>query len=187
MIAVTGHHDLYGLPLEQFVAARKSLAQTLRKGGHREQAAEIMALRKPSLAVRAVNQLIRAQGREITALFEAGDALQRAQSELLAGRGDGQALRAAVARERDAVGELADLARGLLSSDGHELTESMLDRVTGTLHAAALDKESRVQLEDGRLVRELEHIGLGQLGVIVPAGSPTPTRSRERTRLPAPS
>jgi hypothetical protein len=48
----------------------------------------VAKLRKPSVAAWAVNQLVRTQGRAIGELFDAGDALQRAQSDLLAGRGD---------------------------------------------------------------------------------------------------
>jgi hypothetical protein len=172
MVAVTDQHDLYGLSLERFVPARGSVAKALRKEGRREQAAEVLSLRKPSVAAWAVNQLIRTRGREIAALFDAGDALQLAQSQLLAGRGDGRALREAVARERDAVSGLAELARGLLSSEGHELTQTMLDRVSQTLHAAALDADARAQVRDGCLVRELRHVGLGQLGISSQPASP---------------
>lgn len=163
---MTNQHDLYGLPLDRFVPERAALVKTLRKDGHREQAAAVASLRKPSVAAWAVNQLVRTRGREIAALFDAGDALQHAQTELLAGRGDGNALREAVVRERDAVGELAKLASGLLSSDGHELTQATLDRVSETLHAAALDDDARAQVKDACLVRELRHIGLGQGGAV---------------------
>ena len=80
-------HELYGLPLDRFVPERDALAKALRKAGRREEAAEVAALRKPSVAAWAVNQVIRTQGRAVAALFGAGDALQEAHSQLLDGRG----------------------------------------------------------------------------------------------------
>ncbi len=147
------------------------MAKALRKDGQRESADELASLRKPSVAAWAVNQLVRTRARELQALFSAGDALQSAQSDLLAGSGDARALREAVTNEREAVEALVDLARGLLSSGGHELTPTTLERVSQSLHAAALDEDARAEVEAGCLTRELHHVGLGQGGV---AGQPAP-------------
>jgi len=68
--------DLYGLPLDRFVAERTALARELRGAGRREEAGEVAALRKPSVAAWAVNQLVRTQGRAVDELFEAVDALR---------------------------------------------------------------------------------------------------------------
>ena len=170
-IALADPHDLYGLPLDQFVSERGALAKSLRGEGRREQAAEVAGLRKPSVAAWAVNQLVRTQCDAVAALFEAGDQLQRAESELLAGRGDAAALRKAAERERAAVDQLAQAARGLLSSQGHELAQSMLDRVSATLHAAAVDEGARALVRDGCLASEPRHVGFG---ASVATGAPTP-------------
>ena len=156
--------DLYGLPLERFTEERNALAKQLRGAGRREEAAVVAKLRKPSVAAWAVNQLIRTQRREIGALFKAGDALQKAQAALMAGRSDPGALRRATSEERVAVDALVTRARGLLSGKGHELSPAALEQVAETLHAAALDTETRAQVADGCLERELRHIGLGGLG-----------------------
>jgi hypothetical protein len=153
--------DLYGLPLDRFVPERGALAKELRTESRREQAAEVAGLRKPSVAAWAVNQLVRTQRDAVDELFDAGDALQRAHSRLLEGRGNGASLREALARERTAVDELIEKARGLLSSEGHGLAQATIDRVSETLHAAALDADARAQVKDGCLHRELRHIGLG--------------------------
>ncbi|MGZ6712884.1 MAG: hypothetical protein ACXVE7_15125 [Solirubrobacteraceae bacterium] len=153
--------DLYGLPLDRFIAERASLVRTLRSAGEREQAAAMSSLRKPSVAAWAVNQLVRTQRREVESLFEAGDALRDAQAGVLAGTADAQDLRSASERERTTVDDLVITARGLLSSTGHELSAATLERVADTLHAAALDDEAREQVSEGRLVRELRHVGLG--------------------------
>src|SRR5207253_699169 len=44
--------DLYGLALDEFVPRRDALAKRLRADGRREEAAEVGALRKPSVAAR---------------------------------------------------------------------------------------------------------------------------------------
>ncbi len=182
MADVTEPHDLYGLPLEDFVPERTALAKTLRKDGRREQAADVSSLRKPSVAAWAVNQLVRTRGREIAALFAAGDALDHAQSELLGGRGDARALREAVQRERDAVGGLVELAQGLLSAEGHQLTSTTLERVAESLHAAAFDQHARAQVNDGCLARELRHVGLGQSSSLSQSATAAGAGARTRAR-----
>jgi hypothetical protein len=169
--------DLYGLPLEQFTEQRNALAKALRRDGQRDEAAAVSKLRKPSSAAWAVNQLVRTQSRELDALFGAGDALQKAQTDLLAGETEPDVLRRAVDAERAAVDQLAERARGLLSSEGHELTQTTLERVSETLHAAALDDDARAKVRDGRLERELRHVGLGVLDA-APASPSKPRAAR---------
>ena len=175
--------DLYGLPLDQFIPERTALARELRKAGERERAGEVAALRKPSVAAWAVNQLVRTQRQPVADLLEAGDALRAAQDDVLAGRGDAQSLRAAVEQERAAVDALTDAARGLLSSEGNELSETIIERVSDTLHAAALDDEARSQVSEGRLERELRHVGLGGFGGLgaAPPAPRTDKRSPKRS------
>jgi hypothetical protein len=179
--------DLYGLPLEQFVSERAVLAKTLRGAGDRDEAARVAALRKPSAAAWTVNQLVRTQKKAVAELIEAGDQLVSTQSGLLAGRGDAKALRDAAQREREAVRKLTEIARGLLSSTGQEPTAATLERVSDTLHAAALDQDARAQVSDGSLVRELQHVGLGAAGF---ASAPAPRKhgraSEPKAAAPAP-
>jgi hypothetical protein len=156
--------DLYGLPLERFTEERNALAKRLRQDDRRDEAAEVSKLRKPSVAAWAVNQLVRTQGRGLGALLKAGDALQKAQEDVLGGRADAARLRRAADAERDALDGLTAKARGLLSSEGHELAPAKLEQVSETLHAAAIDEQARAQVADGCLVRELRHVGLGALG-----------------------
>ncbi len=169
--------DLYGLALDRFVGERALLVRTLRSEGERDQAAIVGALRKPSVAAWAVNQLTRTQRSGIDELFAAGDALQEVQDGVLAGSADARDLRSAAARERDAVDALVVAARELLSTGGHELSAATVERVAETLHAAALDDEARAQVSEGRLVRELRHAGLGAgLGGAVAAPATRPAR-----------
>lgn len=177
--------DLYGLPLDEFIPQRTALVRALRADRKRDEANAVAALRKPSVAAWAVNQLVRTQGSAVQELYDAGDALRDAQSELLAGSGDGQALRAANARERAAVDTLVEAARGLLDADGHELSTAVVERVGGTLHAAALDESAREQVRDGRLERELRHVGLG-LGESVFATVPPAATNKPKAKAKKP-
>ena len=170
--------QLYGLPLDQFVPERAALVKALRADGDREQAAEVAALRKPSVAAWAVNQLVRTQRRAVDDLFAAGDTLRDVQAEVMAGRQDAQALRDAAGEERAAVDALAQSARGLLTSDGDGLSPSVIDRVADTLHAAALDDDARADVDEGRLERELRHVGLGAGGLV--AAGPAKRSARKQ-------
>jgi hypothetical protein len=179
--------DLYGLPLDRFIPQRASLVRELRSGGEREQAAAVAAVRKPSVAAWAVNQLTRTQRREVDALFTAGDALRDVQAGVLGGSADARDLRSAAEQERAAVDALVQIARGLLSSGGHELSAATVERVAETLHAAALDDDARGQVREGRLVRELRHAGLGSGlgGAVAAPSSRPPRREAERQALRA--
>ena len=174
--------DLYGLPLDQFVAERGALAKALRADGRRDEAKDVSALRKPSVAAWAVNQLVRSQAKAFDRLLEAGDELVAVQAGVLAGEREPTELREAVAAQRAAADQLVEAAGGLLSAEGHELSPAVLDRVADTLQAAALDPEAREQVRGARLERELRHVGLGAGGLAsAPAGSPTKSRSKKPT------
>ena len=63
---------LYGLPLDAFVPERDALAKRLRADKRREEADAVKALRKPSVAAWAANQVLRSQPGQRDALLEAG-------------------------------------------------------------------------------------------------------------------
>lgn len=176
--------DLYGGPFDRFVPERTELAKALRTQGRRKDAAEVAALRKPSLGAWAVNQLIRTQGRSVQELLGAGDALRAAHEQAAAGRGDAQTLRQATQDERAAVETLVQAARGLLTSDGHELSSTVIERVAETLQAAALDPEARALVREGRLERELRHVGLGFLGDLSAAPATAPAKRKATAQKP---
>lgn len=151
------------------------MANELRREGRRDDATTVSNLRKPSVAAWAVNQLVRTQGRDLEALFAAGDALRRAQSDLLDGHAQPGALREALEAERVAVEKLTAKAQGLPGPEGHQLSPARLEHVTETLHAAALDEPARAEVRGGCLDRELRHVGLGALAGSLAAA---PTRRK---------
>jgi len=181
-VAADDADALYGLRLDAFVPERDALAKRLRADGRRAEADEVKALRKPSVAAWAVNQVVRSQPKPARVLWKAGDALIAAQDDLLAGRADAAKLRTAVEDERAALDALLDAARGLLTGEGHDLGDATIERVRDTLHAGAIDAEAREEVAAGRAVRERAHAGLGAFGgapPVAPASRGGGTRARE--------
>lgn len=68
--------DLYGLAPDRFVPARAARVKASRAQKRGEEAREVGALRKPSVAAWAVNQLVRTEPKALQALFDV--AAQRA-------------------------------------------------------------------------------------------------------------
>ena len=171
-------HELYGVPRERFIAERDAWAKALRADGRRDEAAEVAALRKPTVAASAVNQLVRTESHRLGVLLDAGDALRAAQDRMLSGPGTAAELRDAVERERAAVDALVSIAARAGA------TGAVSERVAGTLHAAALDEDARVQVCRGRLVDELQHVGFGgESPGAAPAPRP-PARKRSKPEQP---
>jgi hypothetical protein len=90
-------------------------------------------------------------------LWKAGDKLRKAHE----GKGD---FRAALNAEREALEALAASAAELLERSGHAATDATLQRVTGTLQAAAADRDARRAVEEGMLDKDLEPPGFEALG-----------------------
>src|SRR5438128_9479272 len=100
---------LYGLPPDEFTAARNQLSARLKKEGDTAAAAEVKALRKPSAAAWILNQLQRREPKLLQGLLDAGEELRRAQAQALHG-GEAEQLRRAISTERNAVRDLAEAA-----------------------------------------------------------------------------
>ena len=155
---------LYDLPLESFTEARNALAAELKRAGRDADAEEVRALRKPSAAAWAANQLARRHAGELDRFLDAAAQLRKAQF----GQGD---VRSATSAERKALERLLGLA-------GEYAGAAQLGRVRQTLEAAAVDADAAGLLRAGRLERELEPGGFGSLLAATP-------RSRRRGPDPA--
>jgi hypothetical protein len=150
---------LFGLPLDEFTAARNDLARRLKAERETEAAEQVRTLSKPSVPAWALNQLSRHDPGAVRALLTAGDAVRKAQRSLLERGGPADSLRGAIAEQRDAIRTLADRARDLLDAAGRSATPAMIDRIRRMLEAAAVEEEGRRLLKAGRLTGELEPAG----------------------------
>jgi hypothetical protein len=157
---------LYDLPLEAFTKARNDLAARLRKAHQSEAAAEVRGLKKPSTVAWAANRLARDDPKHVVTLLEAGDRLRDTQQRAIEGKASADDVGEAAAAERDAIRALLTSARKRL---GAKATPALLDRLSQTLRAAAVDEHGRALLERGRLTEELKATGFGPLEAIKPS------------------
>jgi hypothetical protein len=153
-------NELYALAPSEFTAARDSQAAEARREGDRAAAAAVKALKKPSPPAWAVNLLARERSDDLARLLELGEELRRAQSEL---RGD--ELRQLGRQRQSVVAGLAREARKLVAASGHPLSEAAGRQVEETLNAALADPEAARAVVSGRLVRPLEHTGIGPVDI----------------------
>jgi hypothetical protein len=159
---------LFALPLDEFTAARNDAVKRLKKAGEDGAAERVAALTKPSVPVWTINQLARQDKPAMRALLDAAARLRKAQERALAG-GDSDALRAAQAQERDALRDLTQRADGILEEAGRPASRAVIERIRGTLGAAALAEPTRAALKAGRLTDEVEMSGFDVLAGIEPS------------------
>ena len=159
---------LYGLPLNDFTAARDELAKRLRAEGERELADQVKALRKPTVPIWVVNRLAREREVDVKRLLKAGEALAEAQAKATK-----EGFAAARRDEQHALERLALAARET------GVGAQAADRAIQTLRTASLSPEGRELLKRGRLTEELEPPGFEAL-----VGMPTPPRRPKPKALP---
>jgi hypothetical protein len=170
---------LHALPLGEFTRARDALARDLRKAGEPEVADEVKALAKPPLSAWAVNQLARTEALQMRALMTAGERLRKAQADLLGG-GEPEELQAALQRQRDVIGALLGSAERILLNAGHPATNATLERVRGTLTAAAMNEGDAELVARGRLGQDLEPAGFGGVAAAPPKAARRPPARQKR-------
>jgi hypothetical protein len=157
---------LYDLPLEEFTKARNDLAGRLRKAHQSEASDQVRSLKKPAVVAWAANRLARDEPQLTAALLEAGDLLRETQQRALAGNAKPEEVSDASAAEREAIRGLLTAARKRF---GDRATSALLDKLSQTLRAAAVDPTARPLLEHGRLTEELKAVGFGPLEAVKPA------------------
>src|SRR5207302_7114663 len=111
----------------------------------------------PSLSAATINQLTRHERRDVDLLLDAGHRLREAQQRLLAGEDPGS-LDEARRTEREALRSLRRAAARILHEAGRD-SRNTLNRIMGTLEAAAVSSEGRELLALGRLTTDLEAQG----------------------------
>jgi len=167
--------ELYGLPPEEFTAARTAAEKQARSGGDRDLAKQIHALAKPTTVAWLANQLVRKHPDEIGPLLELGSALREATAAL-----SGEDLRKLSAQQHRVIQALIQQARSIGRAAGHQLTDATAQGLETTLRAALADGDLADELAAGRLTSALEHVGFG---ATPEGGVHTPPKPRE----PAPA
>jgi hypothetical protein len=159
--------DLYGAPLEEFVAERKRLAKKLEG----DEAKTLVKARKPNVAAWVLNQLARRERRDVDLLLDAGHRLRQAQAGVLRGA-EKAAFEDARRKESDALKRLTKAAERLLRDTRGTVGANVLSQVNESLRAAAISEEGRELLARGRFVEPLQSTGFDAFaGIDVPARS----------------
>lgn len=150
--------ELYRLPPEHFTAARDALAKQLRRDGDREGAADVAALRRPSVAAWLVNRLAEQSPDLLTQLVDLGPELARAQTG-----SDAAALRELGAQRHALVEAVTGTA---VEAGGRPVSAAVREEVHATLDAALADPASAAAVRSGRLVRALSYAGFGEVDLV---------------------
>ncbi|MGY2079813.1 hypothetical protein [Modestobacter sp. SYSU DS0657] len=177
--------ELYGVPPEEFVAARTAARDRARAAGDRQLAKDVAALPKPTTAAWVCNLLARRAPDEVGQLAELGELLRSAQESLA-----GDQLRELGRQRNEVVAALARQARALAHREGHDVSTAVAEQVEATLRAAIADPDAGAALRGGRLTAALSYTGLGPVDLstaIAAPGRPAPARPPRGPRVPAPA
>lgn len=176
--------ELFALPADAFTKARDELARTLRAAGDRDGAAQVKALRRPTLAAWALNQLARRDAEGLRRLRECGERLATEQQRVMSGQPND--LRAAQAERRMLTDELVRHVLTALEEAG-AAADPHADAVRGALDAVALDAESGQAVLAGRLAAPPSPpAGFGALMAVAPAPTDDPAPAPPQDPAPPP-
>lgn len=168
--------ELYGLPPEEFTAARTRFEKEAKAAGDRDAAARIHSLAKPTVAAWLANQLVREHGDELQPLLALGAGLREATRNLA-----GDQLRALSRQQHELVYALTQQARQLAGAAGRSISEDAVRGLDDTLRAAVADERAARLLLAGRLTEALHssEFGTGFGSELGDVSNVVPLRRRE--------
>jgi hypothetical protein len=140
--------ELFAAAPDNFVALRDSLAKELDHEGRKDDARAVKALRKPTLATWATNQVARRKPDLVKKLLEAGQTMKAAGSRA--------ELRAASGERQGLIRSLVNEASDALREGGHPAAGPITDKITRTLLAISSGDSAEDEFARGMLERELE-------------------------------
>ncbi len=154
--------ELYGLPPEDFTAARNTAAKQAKSYGDAELGDKVKALGKPTVAAWLANQLARENADELEALAMLGEQMREATASM-----DGAKLRELTPRRHSEVDALVKAASGLA---GRKISADVGQKLRETLDAALVDPAAAQAVRSGQLTSALRHVGFG---VVDESGEPS--------------
>ncbi|WP_406055907.1 hypothetical protein OG462_08170 [Streptomyces sp. NBC_01077] len=170
--------ELYGLRPAEFVPARDAYVAEARKAKDAKAAKAIAALRRPSLAAWAANQLARRRQEEAHQFLALGEALREAHRTL-----DAEQLRTASGQRRRLVTTLARTAAAVAGEAGQPVSDTVLHEIEQTLHGVLADEDIAEQWSKGRLVKVPE----AAVGFAAVAPDTVPARRTATPKTPPPA
>lgn len=148
--------ELYGLPPEEFTAARTRHEKEAKAAGDRSAAAEIHSLAKPTVTAWLANQLVRSHRSSLEPVLELGAALRDATQNL-----DGDQLRELSRQQQKVMYALVQQARALAHATGRSVSEDAVRGLEETLRAALADERAASLLLAGHLTDGLHSSDFG--------------------------
>ncbi len=158
MDLATAVDELYGVAPSDFVAVRTRLVTEAGDADEPDLAAELKALRKPTVVAWLLNRVAREDPEVVTTLLDLGERMRAAQA-----KGDGAALAAARPERHEAIDGLVTAARGVAQETGTSFGAAAQDGVSATAVAVLADPASGQALASGRLLRPLAYAGFGEV------------------------
>lgn len=152
--------ELYGLVPEQFTARRAELADQARAAGDAKARAEILAMRKPTMAAWAVNLVVREDEDTVQELLRIAADLRTAQRGLAADR-----MRDLSDQRRTIITALTRAARDRTKQAGRQVSDSALREVQASFEAAVADENAERALRTGRLTTGMSYSGFGEVDI----------------------
>ena len=149
--------ELYGLPLEDFVASRTAAAKSAGQGD-RELATAVRGLPKPSSAAWAVNMFARHDPDSVRQLSELGQSMRAAQDNL-----DAAAMRELGQERRRLLSEVMETVRTAAEQHGRKISDAVATEVEETLRAATADSGAAAAVRSGQLLKVLSSDGVDQV------------------------
>ncbi len=176
--------ELYGLPPEEFTAARNAVAAEAKSSGDSDLAAAVKVLRKPSVGAWLLNQLVRRRADEVEQVLELGARLRAAQGTLGAAE-----LRALDTQRRALTRAVAGQAVAIGQAAGRSVSAAVSGAVEETLRSAMVDGDAGAALSSGLLVDTFSATGLDpvDLSRVVAVGGAAPRARRAAAGPEAPS
>ena len=150
--------ELYALAPQAFTAARDGYIAEAKEAGNRALAADLAALKRPSVAAGLVNLVALRQPDSVERLIQLGQTIREAQGNVTP-----QQLRDLSARRRKELDDVVSLAQSLAAERGDAApTRAALTEVESTFAAAMADDGSARVVRDGRAIKALSYSGFGE-------------------------
>ncbi|MEO7422272.1 MAG: hypothetical protein ABIU87_07750 [Ornithinibacter sp.] len=170
--------ELYGLPPEDFTAARNARAKEAAGSGDPALSVAVRVLRRPTVAAWLLNQLVRGHRGGVEQVLELGTRLRAAQGTL-----DAAALRALDEQRRTLTRAVTQQAVGIGRDAGRKISAQVVAEVEETLRSAMVDPDAGAALATGLLTDTFSSTGLEPVALarVVALGAPTLAPARSDT------
>jgi hypothetical protein len=176
--------ELFRVDPNDFVARRTELVRELRARGEKNEAAEVKALRRPTVPVWALNRVASERPDLVQHMVTAAETARAAQQALLEGS-PADEFRDALARRREAMSSVSDAANEVV-----ERSSRSRDTYTRDIDNALNVVVASPELSDALARGELEDVSSGAdgseelFGGLTPATTDRPARTKESAAPP---